>query len=131
VDRLKTLAGEVEDAHGHSVEVVSVGDVPLHGKNAERLEALLQAAREAMLNAVRHGGGSVSVYVEAGNDALDLFVKDRGPGFDPESVPSDRLGVRESIVGRMRRHGGEATIASGPDGTEVRLHLPGMGTEES
>ena len=130
-DRLKELAGEVEDANGQAVEVVTVGDVPLHGKNAERLEALLQAAREAMLNAARHGGGSVSVYVEVGSDAVDLFVKDRGPGFDPEAVPGDRLGVRESIVGRMRRHGGEATIVSGAGGTEVRLHLPGMGTEES
>ena len=133
-DRLKALAGEVEDAHGHAVEVVSVGDVPLGGKNAERLDALLQAAREAMLNAVRHGGGSVSVYieyVETGSDAVDLFVKDRGPGFNLDDVPADRLGVRESIVGRMRRHGGEATIVSGPEGTEVRLHLPGLGTEES
>jgi signal transduction histidine kinase len=134
-DRLKALAAAVEDAHGQPVDVVCVGDAPLDGAHRERAEALLQAAREAMLNAARHGGGPVSVYAEAGAGAIDVFVKDRGPGFDPDAVPSDRLGVRESIVGRMRRHGGEAKIVSGPDGTEVRLHLrlhpPGDDTEES
>ena len=91
---------------------------------SERHEALVQAAREAMLNAARHGGGAVSVYLEVTDDAAEVFVKDRGPGFDPDAVPADRLGVRESIVGRMNRHGGTATITSSPDGTEVRLRLP-------
>ncbi|MDQ4501801.1 PspC domain-containing protein [Sinomonas sp. ASV322] len=133
-DRLKALAAEVEDAHGHAVDVVCVGDASLlegQREQRERIEALLQAAREAMLNAVRHAGGPVSVYAEASRDAIDVFVKDRGPGFELDAVPEDRLGVRESIVGRMRRHGGEATIVSGPDGTEVRLRLAGIGTEES
>ncbi|WP_138442201.1 ATP-binding protein [Sinomonas susongensis] len=129
-DRLRALAAEVEDAQGHPVDVVCVGDAPLDGDHREPREALLQAAREAMLNAARHGGGPVSVYAEAGAEAIDVFVKDRGPGFDLDEVPSDRLGVRESIVGRMRRHGGEATIVSGTGGTEVRLHLAGVGTEE-
>jgi signal transduction histidine kinase len=77
-----------------------------------------------MLNAARHGGGPVSVYLEVTEAAAEVFVKDRGPGFDPDSVPADRLGVRESIIGRMSRHGGTAAISSGPDGTEVRLRLP-------
>ncbi|MEA5453505.1 PspC domain-containing protein [Sinomonas sp. JGH33] len=130
-DRLKGLAAEVEDAHGQAVDVVCVGDASLREEQRERIEALLQASREAMLNAVRHGGGPVSVYAEASHDAIEVFVKDRGPGFEPDAVPEDRLGVRESIVGRMRRHGGEAKIVSGADGTEVRLRLPGIGTEES
>jgi signal transduction histidine kinase len=90
----------------------------------ERHEALVQAAREAMLNAARHGGGTVSVYLEVTDGAAEVFVKDRGPGFDPDAVPADRLGVRESIIGRMGRHGGTAAISSGPGGTEVRLRLP-------
>ena len=119
-DRIKAVAAEVEDTHGHLVEVVSVGDAPM----SERHEALVQAAREAMLNAARHGGGTVSVYLESSDTGSDVFVKDRGPGFDPAAVPQDRLGVRESIVGRMKRHGGTAVIDSGPSGTEVRLSLP-------
>lgn len=117
---IEAAAAEVEDTLGHAVEVVSVGDCVM----TQRHEALVQAAREAMLNAARHGGGTVSVYLEVTDDAAEVFVKDRGPGFDPESVPPDRLGVRESIIGRMNRHGGTAAIISSPDGTEVRLRLP-------
>ncbi len=110
----------MEDSLGHAVDVVTVGDCAMN----ERLEALVQAAREAMLNAARHGGGAVSVYLEVTADGAEVFVKDRGPGFDPASIPADRLGVRQSIIGRMRRHGGTAIIVSSPDGTEVRLRLP-------
>lgn len=128
-DRIAELAGQVEDLHGVPIEVVTVGgtepgDASDETRAAEAQDALLQASREAMLNAVRHGAGPVSVYAESGKDATEVFIKDRGEGFDPDSVPEDRLGVRESIVGRMRRHGGEATIVSGPQGTEVRLKLP-------
>ncbi|MBT2514444.1 ATP-binding protein [Arthrobacter sp. ISL-30] len=119
-DRIKAAAAEVEDNHGHAVDVVTVGEAAM----TERHEALVQAAREAMLNAARHGGGTVSVYLESSPAGSEIFVKDRGHGFDPESVPDDRLGVRESIIGRMKRHGGSATIISGSDGTEVRLRLP-------
>ena len=117
---IKTAAAEVEDSLGRAVEVVTVGDCAM----TERHEALVQAAREAMLNAARHGGGAVSVYLEVTDGAAEVFVKDRGPGFDPHAVPADRLGVRESIIGRMNRHGGTATINSTRDGTEVRLRLP-------
>jgi signal transduction histidine kinase len=88
-------------------------------------EAVVAAAREAMTNAAKFGGGStVDVYAECGDGRLQVFVRDRGPGFDPEAIPADRRGVRESIVGRMERHGGRATITSAPGaGTEVELML--------
>jgi signal transduction histidine kinase len=119
---LESAAGEVERDHGARVEVVSVGEVPLD----ERALALVAAAREAMVNAAKFGGGSVvDVFAEAGPDGVDVFVRDRGPGFDPDAVAGDRRGVRESIVGRMERHGGRAVINSRPGaGTEVELSLP-------
>jgi signal transduction histidine kinase/phage shock protein PspC (stress-responsive transcriptional regulator) len=119
-ERIKAAAAEVEDSLGNAVDVVSVGDTAM----TERHEALVQASREAMVNASRHGGGAVSVYLEVADGGAEVFVKDRGPGFDPQSVPADRMGVRESIVGRMKRHGGTAVISSSADGTEVRLRLP-------
>ncbi|WP_087873972.1 ATP-binding protein [Arthrobacter globiformis] len=119
-DRIKAAAAEVEDGLGNAVDVVTVGDAGM----TERHEALVQASREAMLNAARHGGGPVSVYLEVSDGGAEVFVKDRGPGFELHNVPHDRLGVRESIIGRMKRHGGNADINSGPDGTEVRLRLP-------
>jgi signal transduction histidine kinase/phage shock protein PspC (stress-responsive transcriptional regulator) len=118
--RIKEVAAEVEDLLGNAVEVVTVGDAAM----TEAHEALVQASREAMLNASRHGGGTVSVYLEASDGKTEIFVKDRGPGFQLGDVPADRLGVRESIIGRMKRHGGSAAILSTGDGTEVRLRLP-------
>ncbi|WP_091469025.1 ATP-binding protein [Paenarthrobacter nitroguajacolicus] len=126
-DRIKAVAAEVEDSHGHAVEVVTVGDTDM----TDRHEALVQAAREAMLNAARHGGGTVSVYLESTAGSTEIFIKDRGPGFDPDAVPDDRLGVKESIIGRMKRHGGTAVINSSSDGTEVRLALPSISPDAS
>ncbi|HYF24535.1 MAG TPA: ATP-binding protein, partial [Baekduia sp.] len=122
VDALRAAAAEVEEAHGVAVEVVAVGDHELD--DAHR--ALVAAAREAILNAARHAGdaGPVRVFLEAEDGRREVFVRDRGRGFDPDAVPPDRRGVRESIVGRMARHGGRATVRSTPgEGTEVELVL--------
>lgn len=117
---LQAVAEEIEQAHGVPVDVVAVGDAPLDRDG----EALVAAAREAMLNAAKFAGDTapVAVYAEAGDERLEVFVRDRGPGFDPAAVPADRRGVRESIVGRMERHGGRAAIHASPGGgTEVEL----------
>ncbi|MHA7281369.1 ATP-binding protein [Arthrobacter sp. TMS2-4] len=119
-ERLRSVAGEIEDLYGHAVTVVAVGDASLGPAE----DALAQAAREAMLNAAKHAGVAVSVYLEAGPETVEVFVRDRGPGFDPTAVPADRLGIRESIHSRMQRHGGTAELRSDADGTEVRLRLP-------
>lgn len=102
-------------------------DVVVAGTSAERASGeMAAAAREAILNAARHAGGEVSVYIEGSAASVDVFVRDRGPGFDPDAVPADRLGVRESIIGRMRRAGGTATLRRGAGGgTEVHLRLGG------
>ena len=120
---LEAVAAEVEERHGVPVEVVTVGDRDLDAAG----EAVVAAAREAMTNAAKFGGGStVDVYAESNDGRLQVFVRDRGPGFDPRSVPADRRGMRESIVGRMERHGGRATVTSSPGaGTEVELLLEG------
>ncbi len=119
---LEAAAAEVEERHGVPVEVVVVGERELDSN----LEALVAAAREAMTNAAKFGAGSpVDVYAESNSDTVHVYVRDRGPGFDPGALPPDRHGVRESIVGRMERHGGRARIASDPEtGTEVELELP-------
>jgi signal transduction histidine kinase len=116
---LEASAAEVEEAHGASVDVVAVGDRELD----ERGIALVAAAREAMVNAAKHAGGAVSVYAESNDEHTKIFVRDRGAGFEPDAVPADRRGIAESIVGRMERHGGRATVHSSPEGTEVELEL--------
>jgi signal transduction histidine kinase len=119
---LEVAASEVERDHGVAVEVVAVGDADLNPRG----EALVAAAREAMVNAAKFGAGStVDVYAEALDAELQVYVRDRGPGFDPDALPADRRGVRESIVGRMARHGGRAAIHSAAGaGTEVELTMP-------
>jgi signal transduction histidine kinase len=120
---LRSAAEEVEDAHGVAIEVVAVGDAALDTDAG----AVVAAAREALTNAAKFGaddGAPITVYAEAAEDRLQVFVHDRGPGFDPEAVPADRRGVRESIVGRMQRHGGRAVVRSSPgEGAEVELVL--------
>ncbi len=118
---LKAAAFEVETATGASVEIVAVGDCPLD----ERAETALAAAREAMLNAAKFAADhSVAVFAELAPERVQVFVRDRGDGFDPDAIPTKRRGVRESILGRMRRAGGSATIRSQPgQETEVEISI--------
>ncbi|MEV0035733.1 PspC domain-containing protein [Streptomyces sp. NPDC050804] len=121
-EAVKRTAAEVEDHHGVPIEVVVVGDCPLD----EKLAAQMQAAREAMVNAAKYGGdgGAVQVFAEVEGRTVFLSVRDRGPGFDVDAVPADRMGVRESIIGRMQRNGGTARLRSVPGGgTEVELEM--------
>ncbi|MGH8776808.1 MAG: ATP-binding protein [Jiangellaceae bacterium] len=116
---LRQAAADVEDAHGIPVEVVTVGNIEID----DRIRAVLNATREAAVNAAKHSGADkVDIYAEVDGSDVELFVRDRGKGFDAEAVPDDRLGVRRSIIGRMERHGGTGSIRSTPgEGTEVRL----------
>ncbi|WP_406061360.1 PspC domain-containing protein [Streptomyces sp. NBC_01077] len=121
-EAVKKAAAEVEDKHGVPIEVVVVGDCPLD----DGLVAQMQAAREAMVNAAKYGGegGAVQVYAEVEGRTVFVSVRDRGPGFDLDAVPEDRMGVRESIIGRMQRNGGTARLRSVPGGgTEVELEM--------
>ncbi|GHF88069.1 signal transduction histidine kinase/phage shock protein PspC (stress-responsive transcriptional regulator) [Amycolatopsis bartoniae] len=119
---IATACGEVEDAFAISVSQVVVGDADLD----EPLLALVQAAREAIVNAAKHAGvEEVSVYAEAEPTAVTVFVRDRGKGFDPEEVSEDRHGLADSIRGRMERNGGTVRLRTAPgDGTEVQLEMP-------
>ena len=118
---VRAFAADVEDEYAVAVEVVCVGD-PM----TAALEPLVAAGREACVNAAKHSGcENVDVYAEVTPADVELFVRDRGPGFDPEAVADERMGVRGSIFARMQRHGGTAMIRSEAGyGTEVRLRMP-------
>ncbi|MFB9683159.1 PspC domain-containing protein [Amycolatopsis plumensis] len=121
-EALATACGEVEDTFAISVGQVVVGDAELD----ESLVALVQAAREAIVNAAKHAGvDEVSVYAEVEPTSVTVFVRDRGKGFDPDLVPDDRHGLADSIRGRMTRHGGTCKVRTAPgEGTEVQLAMP-------
>jgi len=122
VAALSAAAGDVEELHGVRVELASAGDCPVDAS----VGALVLAAREAMTNAAKFAAvEEIDVYAEVTDGAVDVFVRDRGTGFDRAAVQADRQGLRESIEGRLERAGGRATIVTTPgDGTEVELHLP-------
>ncbi|WP_288871192.1 ATP-binding protein [uncultured Microbacterium sp.] len=115
---LRDYAGALELDYPVRIDVVSAG------LSAERASGeIAAAAREAILNAARHAGGEISVYIEGSAAGVDVFIRDRGAGFELDDVPSDRLGVRESIIGRMRRAGGTGSVRSDEHGTEVHLSI--------
>ncbi len=118
---LREVARDVESRFEVEVEVVCVGDAQVD----DALQALIQATGEAITNAAKHSGvPRIDVFAEAEDGRVEVFVRDRGKGFDPSEVPDGRMGVRESITARMERHGGRATIRSEPgNGTEVKLEI--------
>jgi signal transduction histidine kinase/phage shock protein PspC (stress-responsive transcriptional regulator) len=126
--RLDEIATSVEELHGVQVEVVVVGDCMVDA----RVEALLGATREAVVNGAKHSGAErIDLYTEIVDGGTEVFVRDTGKGFDPDAIHGDRQGIRHSIIGRMERVGGSATITSSPgEGTEVELVLTGPSAEE-
>ncbi|HEX3981686.1 MAG TPA: ATP-binding protein, partial [Acidimicrobiales bacterium] len=121
-EAVNVLQRQVEEAHGITVQVVVVGDCGLD----DGLRALLDASREATVNAAKWSGApQVSLYAEVESDAVMLFVRDRGRGFDPDAVPEGRQGIAQSIRARVARFGGTAVIRSSPGhGAEVELSMP-------
>jgi len=118
----ESTTADTEDSHGIVVDVVVVGDRPF----SESARPVVAAAREAIVNAAKHAGVErVDVYAEITPRLVEVFVRDRGVGFDPTNIPPDRHGVAGSIIDRMTRHGGAADVRSTTgEGTEVRLSLP-------
>ena len=126
--RAQTLKGaleqmriDVEERFPIAVEVICVSDMDLD----EASTALVQAAGEAVTNAAKHSGAPrVDVFAEVEPERVEVFVRDRGCGFNEAEIRPDRRGVKESIKARMERYGGTARIRTAPgEGTEVRLEL--------
>ena len=119
---LDSACSELAERLGVEVEFVHVGDLRID----DHLNALVGATHEAIMNAAKHAeADKVSVFADVGGEAVRVFVRDRGVGFDPGAVDPGRRGIAESVVGRMKRHGGSVTLISSPgSGTEVRLTMP-------
>ncbi|NEK86180.1 PspC domain-containing protein [Blastococcus saxobsidens] len=120
------MVAEVEADHAFLVDPVVVGDAPVD----DALAALGAATREALVNAAKHSGAdSADLYTEVTADQVSVFVRDRGKGFDPATVPDDRRGLRDSVHGRLARLGGSVQVRSAAgEGTELELMLPRSGS---
>ncbi|MFY1675370.1 MacS family sensor histidine kinase [Plantactinospora sp. WMMB334] len=105
--------------------------VPLPAAAAGEVAAAVGAAVD---NVARHGGGRGWVLVEDDGSAVTVSVRDDGPGIPPgrlaEAAGQGRLGVAQSIEGRVADLGGTVRISSVPGGgTEVELRVPRGGPE--
>jgi signal transduction histidine kinase len=118
---LHDVVAQIEDDYSISVDAVIVGDAAMDAD----LEALVLAAREALVNAAKHGQvDTVSLYAEVEPHLLEVFVKDRGAGFDVDHIDGSRQGLRGSITARVERHGGTVRVRSAPgEGTEIEMRM--------
>jgi phage shock protein PspC (stress-responsive transcriptional regulator) len=122
VEGIDVIQRQIEADHGVTIQVVVVGDCPL----SDPLRALLDAAREATVNAAKWSGApQVAIFAEVEATSVMLYVRDRGRGFDPDHIGDDHQGIAHSIRARVARFGGSASIHSRPgEGTEVELSMP-------
>ena len=120
---IKQAAAQIEDLYGVTVETVVVGETGA-GRGGENASILLAATKEALANAARHGAPPVTLYAELSDSGADVSVRDHGEGFDLASIPADRHGVRDSIIGRIHGCGGEVTFKRRDPGTEVQIRVP-------
>ena len=96
-------------------------------------EAAYSATVQAMVNSLQHAGHGVERWVDVrshGHQAFTIEIGDKGAGFDPDLIPTERLGVRVSILERVSSAGGQARIDTAPgEGTLVSLTWDGAGTD--
>jgi signal transduction histidine kinase len=119
---VRDVVAEVEDEYEVEIELTAIGDHRIDARG----EAMVAAAREALRNAARHAPGApVYVFLDVNPERAEMFIRDDGPGFNPDAVPAERRGLRDAVVGRMKVAGGAGTVESGiGEGTEVALKLP-------
>ena len=91
----------------------------------EKTQAAVMAAREALVNVAKHADvETADVYAEIMLGELNIFVRDRGAGFDPDNIPDGHHGLAESVQGRVERAGGKVRIKSEiGEGTEVAITM--------
>jgi signal transduction histidine kinase len=111
---------DVEDLYDIEIDMVCVFDAEI----TPQLKAVVDATREALVNAAKHSGSkTVDVYCGRENGTVEVFVRDRGRGFEPD-LARGGFGLRNSIQRRIADVGGSTSITSSPDmGTEIEISV--------
>ena len=121
VTAMFTARDDVEDLYGIEIDMVCSYDTEMN----VQLAGLVEATREAMINAAKHSGSDVIlVFCSSEKDQITVFVRDKGRGFD-FAASTDGFGIENSIMRRLELIGGAASIQSTRDfGTEVEMTVP-------
>ena len=113
---------------------INLGGTPeaISGLTPERVDALTSALSQCLTNVHLHSGqNAVEVVVLTAGANLAVTIIDGGSGFDVESVPVDRMGLKLSVKDRIEQCGGSVRLwSSEGQGTAVMLQLP-LGNEVS
>lgn len=123
--RIESAAAAFSSGFAVSVSGVDTQAVPVHVA-----EALYSATVQAMVNSMQHAGGpdiarSLTIVGGQSSDIVTVTIADAGAGFDPATVPNERLGLRVSIGERLTNVGGSAAVRSAPgEGTSIVLSWP-------
>jgi signal transduction histidine kinase len=111
--------------------MVNLGGSPtaITSLSAERRDALCSALAQCLTNVHLHSGqNAVEVVILPAGENIAVTVIDGGVGFDVDSVPEDRMGIKLSVRNRIEQNGGSVRIWSSPgQGTAVMLQLPVVG----
>jgi signal transduction histidine kinase len=88
-----------------------------------QLHAVVDAAREAMLNAAVHSGStSIELFSDTSDGSVVVYVRDRGIGFDPVRLSPHR-GIGRCVE-RIAAAGGELSIRTTVgEGTECKIQV--------
>ncbi|UYN83701.1 MAG: hypothetical protein KIT89_00150 [Microcella sp.] len=122
-ESLRTLAREYQWS-GVRVDVNGI-EALRDAVAADVRHAVVGAVRAALDNVVHHAGTDrAELVVGMRDDRLTVLVVDDGLGFSADALPTDRLGVRASIVDRVEQVGGSVKVWSGPDGTTIMMTVP-------
>jgi uncharacterized protein YidB (DUF937 family) len=137
--RLRDVAKRIQDAAAlmsPSIEL-RLRDIGPRSMPVQAAEAVYSATIQAMVNSLQHAGKGPTVQrwlsmYGVGIDGIQVEVGDTGAGFMLSTVPTERLGVRVSIIERVAGAGGSAEIDSAPgEGTIVTIRWPSENVDSS
>lgn len=137
--RIETVVQRLSEVQGPLVGLFEISSKHCSGViPAVAADALFSAALQSMVNSLQHAGDEDGIrrwvdLAETDGGGVFIEVGDTGRGFDVAEIPSQRLGVRVSILERLAGAGGHAVIDSvAGRGTIIRLSWPaGREAEEA
>lgn len=122
VDRLESTSASLSGSFLFDATRIGIGSLQI-----SVAESIYSASVQAMVNSLQHAGKATRrIEVRGiGNSGIEVKISDDGRGFDPKAVPAERLGLRVSIIERVKAAGGQVTLKTKPfEGTMVLIRWP-------